>query len=129
MRIAFLIDVGDGNFELEDHFEKKLQGLPQALCVDRGNFWQAAYGFYKRACDFGRPLRVAFNGEEGIDAGGPRREFFQCLANHIGSVEAGLFEGSKDSLLPTMKGSTLRLGLMKTVGKMFAHSIANGGIG
>eukprot|EP00112_Aurelia_sp_Birch-Aquarium-sp1_P007139 Seg1779.3 transcript_id=Seg1779.3/GoldUCD/mRNA.D3Y31 product="G2/M phase-specific E3 ubiquitin-protein ligase" protein_id=Seg1779.3/GoldUCD/D3Y31 len=84
----------------------------------------------KRVCDYSRPFRVKFAGiEQGIDAGGPRREFFQLLANKLASTEVGLFEGISNSLLPVMSSSSLRLGHFKIVGKVIAHSIANGGIG
>ena len=87
--------------------------------------------FYKRGIDGKRPLRISFSGvhgEIGIDAGGPRREFFQMLAHHMASEAFGFFEGSSPNLLPTMKGPSLRLGHFKIIGTMIAHSIINGGM-
>eukprot|EP00112_Aurelia_sp_Birch-Aquarium-sp1_P024189 Seg752.11 transcript_id=Seg752.11/GoldUCD/mRNA.D3Y31 product="tRNA uracil-O 2-methyltransferase" protein_id=Seg752.11/GoldUCD/D3Y31 len=122
-------EVDDPMADMEEYFEAKLTGLPQVLEVDRTNFWQLAFAFYKKICDHSRPFRVKFLGEEGIDAGGPRKEFFQLLANKIASIEVSLFEGNPSGLLPVMKGSALRLGHLKIAGKIIAHSIANGGVG
>ena len=72
---------------------------------------------------------MSFLGEEGIDAGGPRKEFFQTLAKTVASAEVGLFEGNEYMLLPVMKSSTLRLGHLRIVGQMISHSIANNGVG
>ena len=103
------------------------------LEVDRDNLWQVAFSFYKKLenSEVNRPIRIKFNGvEQGIDAGGPRKEYFQLLANKIASEEVGLFEGSSEKcLLPAMKSSSLRLGHLKLIGKAIAHSVANGGIG
>lgn len=79
-----------------------------------------------------KPLCVSFNGtscEIGVDAGGPRREFFQLLASNMASEKFGFFEGVSPNLLPVMKGQPLRLGHFKILGNMIAHSIINGGIG
>ena len=114
---------------MESYFEKRLTGLPQLFEVDRVSYWQQSFAFYKKACDLSRPFRVKFLGEEGIDAGGPRKEFFQILANKIASIEVNLFEGDPIGLLPMMKGSALRLGHLKIAGKIIAHSIVNGGVG
>ena len=99
------------------------------LSVNRDNLWPEAFMFYKRGVDGNRPLRVSFGGnnlEMGIDAGGPRREFFQLLSNNMTSTSFG---GSLPNLLPIMKGPSLRLGHFRIIGTMIAHSIINGGIG
>jgi len=38
-----------------------------------------------------KPLRVVFDGEEGIDEGGPRRELFQLLMKEVFDAKYGLF--------------------------------------
>lgn len=118
-----------GTFDIVEYYENTLHGLPQILEVDRESLWQQSFAYYKRACDVNRPFRIIFKGEEGIDAGGPRREYYQNLANHIASEEVGYFEGKPDALLPVMRSSTLRLGHFRIIGKMIMHSIANGGVG
>ncbi|KAI0563647.1 Regulator of chromosome condensation RCC1 [Gracilaria domingensis] len=39
-----------------------------------------------------KPLRVKFEGEEGVDEGGLRKEFYQVLLEHILSPKYGMFE-------------------------------------
>ncbi|CAN8072825.1 unnamed protein product [Agarophyton chilense] len=39
-----------------------------------------------------KPLRVKFEGEEGVDEGGLRKEFYQVLLEHIMSPKYGMFE-------------------------------------
>lgn len=39
-----------------------------------------------------KPLRVKFKGEDGLDAGGVKKEFFQLLSAQLFSVEYGMFE-------------------------------------
>ena len=118
-----------GTFDIIEYYERALTGLPQVLEVERDSLWQQSFSYYKRSCDVNRPLRIIFKGEEGIDAGGPRREYFQSLANFIASEEVGYFEGKPCALLPVMRSSTLRLGHFRIIGKMIMHSIANGGVG
>jgi hypothetical protein len=43
------------------------------------------------AADLRKPLRVSFEGEEGIDEGGVRKEWFQLLVKEIFDVKYGMF--------------------------------------
>jgi ubiquitin-protein ligase E3 A len=41
--------------------------------------------------DFKKPLRVKFIGEEGVDEGGVRKEFFQLLIKELVGTQYGMF--------------------------------------
>ena len=53
--------------------------------------------FAKSANELKRPLKVSFNGEEGVDEGGVKREFFQMLTPMLLKVDFGMFSYNKDS--------------------------------
>ena len=118
-------------FDIGEYYSRRLTGETVLLSVKRDNIWKDAFIFYKAPIDGTKPLRIEFEGdsEMGIDGGGPRREFFQLLANHLSSMSAGFFEGRQNMLLPVMKGPALRLRHFRIVGTIVAHSIINGGIG
>jgi len=44
-----------------------------------------------RSVDLRKPLKVVFLGEEGVDEGGVRKEFFQLLVEQIFSADYGMF--------------------------------------
>lgn len=46
-----------------------------------------------------KPLRVAFEGEEAVDEGGPRKEFFQLLCKELLSPDHGMFESTSTNCL------------------------------
>ena len=66
---------------LHHHTESVLTGNPYYLRLSRHNIFAEAVAFYKTARnnDLSRPLRVQFEGEDGVDAGGVRRDFFRSL--------------------------------------------------
>jgi len=51
----------------------------------------AARELARRAADITKPLKVVFVGEEGVDEGGPTREFFRLLTRTLFSPERGMF--------------------------------------
>ncbi len=54
-----------------------------------------------RAEELKRPLKVHFEGEEGIDEGGVQKEFFQIIVRELFDVNFGMFETREDSDLFT----------------------------
>lgn len=44
-----------------------------------------------RTVDLRKPLKVVFMGEEGVDEGGVRKEFFQLLVEQLFAVDFGMF--------------------------------------
>lgn len=62
------------------------------LRVRRPHLVEDALGEISRQArrDLLKPLRVHFIGEEGIDAGGVKKEFFQLLVNELLSPDYGM---------------------------------------
>ena len=72
---------------------------------------------------------MTFVGEPGIDAGGPRRDFFRIVAS-VASTEASLLlEGQSGHLLPRHNVQALETGLFSALGCLVGHSIIHGGPG
>lgn len=78
------------------------------------------------------PLNVQFVSsgtiEPGIDAGGPRREFFHMLMSELvrGSFNGiQIFEGEKGHLVPVNNYELLSTHFFEIVGKMVLHSLLN----
>ena len=69
--------------------------------VDRGNMYSRATHFYKSAKGYPQKLAmnfvVEFTGEEGIDAGALKGDFFKHI---LKEVDDGLFEGSIFNRIP-----------------------------
>lgn len=47
--------------------------------------------------DYKKPLKVVFDGEEGVDEGGVRKEFFQLLIEELYNEDFGMFERIEES--------------------------------
>ena len=96
------------------------------VTVRRGRLWRDALSFYKNSLHsldrLKHELRIEFRGEEGIDAGALRREFFESLLKELNNR---LFEGEDSSRLPKYD-SNVR-GLFETAGMMIGHSVVQGG--
>ncbi len=88
--------------------------------------WRGALVFYKKAFTNSDKLRknlnISFNGEDGLDAGAIKAEFFEILLKEI---QQRLFEGSWLSLL-LVRYSTKGL-LFQLAGIIVRHSISQGG--
>lgn len=46
---------------------------------------------------FKKPLKVVFDGEEGVDEGGVQKEFFQLLVSELYNEDFGMFERTEES--------------------------------
>lgn len=117
-----------------DGLKCKLSGTPLKLTVQDESFLMEALPIYKSPdFDASRPLRVSFSGQPAIDSGGPRWEFFTKLFHEIstsnGSTVPVLFEGPEGRLMPVYSAIIVYSGIMKSVGKIIAHSIAQCGVG
>lgn len=49
--------------------------------------------------DFKKPLKIIFDGEDGVDAGGVRKEFFQVVTRSLLDPSYGMFKYSEDTRL------------------------------
>ena len=69
--------------------------------IIRSKLWRQALAFYENSELCSRKLRytliIEFNGEEGVDGGVLRHEFFDCL---LSEVNSRLFEGNDRCRLP-----------------------------
>lgn len=96
------------------------------LCTDREELWRGALGFYKKALSdktlLLKDLIIVFKGEEGLDAGAMKVEYFELLLTEI---HQRLFEGSQSSKVP-VRDSTKGF-LLKLAGVIIGHSILQGG--
>merc|ERR1719230_976207 len=46
---------------------------------------------------FRKPLKIVFDGEEGVDEGGVQKEFFQLLTEQLYNEDFGMFERIEES--------------------------------
>lgn len=79
-----------------------------------------------------RQLRVKFQGEEGLDEGGLRKEFFQLLMSKLFDASYGMFSYNQESRLcwfePVKPADRLEEGLFSdyfTVGQLFGLAMYN----
>ena len=96
------------------------------LLVSRDRLWRNAACFYKNCLHhqerLSYDLHIEFQGEEGIDAGALKCEFFECLMKE---VNERLFEGEITRRLPKRDNGVERN--HEIAGIIFGHSILQGG--
>ncbi|XP_069105776.1 uncharacterized protein [Argopecten irradians] len=76
--------------------------------------------------NFCRPFKVNFNGEDGDDLGGPKREFLQLLMSELSS---SVLQGTTDRYFFNHNIEKLANGVYEMAGKLFAFSLLHGGSG
>jgi hypothetical protein len=102
------------------------------ISISRENILEDSIIHFKKHNDNLPPqVRVCFDGEPAIDAGGPRREYFTILLKSLVSSKSSIrfFEGKEGHLLPMKNTDALRAQLFKVAGRMISTSILNGGPG
>ena len=86
---------------LQEHGAKFQSEKSFDLVIKRDKLWRSALSFYKNCLHHPErlfyELRIEFEGEEGVDAGALRREFFQCLMKEMNEK---LFEGELTKRIP-----------------------------
>ena len=101
--------------------------------IDGDEYVSDALAIYKSPeFDPTRPLRIAFQNQPAIDTGGPRKEFYERVYGKLAKgddLAFQLFEGPPTRLVPVYNTRIVFSGVMKCIGKMIAHSIAQCGIG
>lgn len=114
---------------LEEVLQKLVSNIKESeytLTIDRDEVWRGALGFYKKALfdkeRLWQSLSIIFKGEEGLDAGAMRTEFFELL---LKEVHLRLFEGPQESQLPVRESSKALL--LKLAGVAISHSIIQRG--
>ena len=99
---------------------------------DKGILQQVIRRYKNPQFELGAPLNVQFISsgahEQGIDAGGPTRDFFNMLINEIiSSCFHGikLFEGEMGHLVPAVSYDLVSGHFFELIGKMVLHAIIN----
>ena len=88
-------------------------------------FTDALRQFSKRSFDVSKMLQVRFIGEEAVDEGGPRREFFHLLTHAI--VNSDLFAGFPEHVVPLHSMRAVANNTYFMIGKMLATCVVQGG--
>jgi hypothetical protein len=115
--------------EILPKLKEKMKTRPAKLTVDVNDLFNDAISFYKNS-EFNpeQPLRVTFDEQPAIDGGGVLRQFYTDLFS-IFVDEKMMFVGEYNRKCPTHSPQMVFSGLLEIVGKIIAHSIAQGGPG
>ena len=114
---------------IEGHIHERIDDNVNVtlICVRRNHLWSDSVSqFSKPSFDPTKSIRVIFHGEEGVDGGGPRKEYFRLLYRAIRD-ESGLFL-SKDRIVNfTTSVVHFIQKRFRLAGVMIATSILHGG--
>ncbi len=98
------------------------------LRVRRSHIIQDTMGQLARApaADLKKPLKVVFEGEEGIDEGGVQKEFMQVVTRQLLDAQFGMFKINEDSNLMYFNQHTFEIGLeFELIGTLLGVAIYN----
>ena len=118
---------------LKDILERLVAKIPKdghsLISVRRQHVWKDSL------CQFARPsfsiqkqVRVSFVGEEAVDAGGPRREYWRLLMKSISSLSQ-LFEGDVERKVLSHNYTKLQERQFYHAGCMISSCVVHGGPG
>ncbi|KAK3593328.1 hypothetical protein CHS0354_031389 [Potamilus streckersoni] len=118
---------------LYEHAEQVVRGPARCITVKRDDLWKAALEFFRKpdfVKEFGS-LEVHFKtkhdvAEEGVDSGGPKREFFRLLIREICHKSGALVE-TPNGLVPRNNIRQLQEGLLFDIGRMISTIVMQGG--
>ena len=109
--------------------EKVLKDGIQRITVARNTLWEDTVALFKSTrFDPTKSPRVKFEDEEGIDAGGLRREYFTLLMKAVTNHPA-LLEGQENKRAITYNTSALQSNLYFIAGRMIGCAIMHCDIG
>ena len=98
----------------------------EELCIDRDAVWADTLRFYKRKVaapeSLCKQLEVSFKGEDGLDGGALKVEYFNMAWEQATSR---LFEGNVSSLVPIK--DTTKIFLFRLMGMMVVHTVLQSG--
>lgn len=110
---------------LIQRLSSKITSKEIVITIKRDNIWREALCFYKKCLTNPDKLwdspTVCFEGEDGLDGGAMKAEFFELL---LEQVKKRLFEGD-EYLIPV--GDSSKGLLMKLAGVIISHSIIHWG--
>ena len=89
-------------------------------------FEDALWAFSRPTFNVSKVLKVTFIGEEAVDDGGPRREFFSLLVKDT-FHSSGLFTGWPSNVVPEHSVEAVATNKFYVVGKMMATCLVQGG--
>ncbi|XP_005105124.1 probable E3 ubiquitin-protein ligase HERC4 isoform X1 [Aplysia californica] len=98
------------------------------LFVDRNNLVQDTLLQLqsKLSADLKKPLKVVFKGEEAVDEGGVRKEFFMLLLREVMDPKYGMFNVDEDSYLQWFNPSTFEeANMFRMIGILCGLAIYN----
>jgi len=97
------------------------------LRIDRQHLVQSALQQVTlRLGDLKKPLKIVFLGEDGIDEGGVRKEFFQLLTARLFDPQCGMFQYSEASRLHWFNPNSFEnMQEFRLIGIMFGLAIYN----
>ena len=117
-----VMTIGDVLLKLQSDFK----GSDFTLTIKRDELWMGALRFYKTALTererLWQGLAIIFQGEEGLDGGALKTEFFELLLKEI---QLRLFEGPDESKVPVRDSS--KAFLLKLAGVAISHLIIQKG--
>ena len=80
----------------------------------------------KPDADLKKPLKVVFEGEEGIDEGGPAKEFYQVVTRELLDPQFSMFKADEESRLLFFNPHTFEIGLeFEIAGTLIGVAIFN----
>eukprot|EP00941_MAST-03F_sp_MAST-3F-sp1_P001376 g1376.t1 len=117
--------------KLKKEREQTIRVPPLELLVRRKDILSSAFQSInsRRAAEMQGRLSIIFEGEEGVDAGGLTREFFEIVAREIFNPAYALFSKSDSGLMQPnehSKVNTLHLQYFHVVGRIVGKAIAEG---
>ena len=110
---------------------KQMQGIKKKIQIDPEDIINDAVAYYKSPTfDPCRSLRVTYTSQPAIDSGGVLRQFYSDVFEELAAGKPiELFEGEFTRKVPSYRPHAVMSGLLEMVGKIIAHSIAQGGPG
>lgn len=125
------IDITKIKHLLMQHRQRVLIGIDdedyQRLNVRRAYLLKDAFHqFSKESFDINKLIKVVFIGEEAVDDGGPRREFFYLVIRDI-FTKSGLFAGHPHHVVPLHNVNAVENKMFYLVGRMIATVLVQGG--
>ncbi|KAM4587352.1 G2/M phase-specific E3 ubiquitin-protein ligase-like [Odontesthes bonariensis] len=118
---------------ISELYAKTTQTSHSRFNINRGNVWDGAVRGFKRASfDPSNEILVRFTddegqAEDGLDNGGPKREFLTLLMNCLRTRR--IFDGPEDRKFITLDSKAAKDDEYFLAGKMIATSIVHGGPG
>lgn len=105
------LDINEAVNDIADFMKDNAEQIPnisenkkKRLIIDEENVLQDCLSYYKRQdFDAKLALRIVFDGQTAVDAGGPLRHFFTLVSKEMSQ---NFFEGNQTNLVPKIDANT-----------------------